>query len=232
MNLKRIMSAGLVLIILLSCIAVPAWADRNSRDDEQRRDNARYYTDRGYVLDNRYNHNHYYPPRGYTIHTYPPRYRLVPYGGINYYFSAGVWYRPSGLNLTVVLPPIGIRIPVLPEFYTTIWVGGIPYYYAGGVYYTWLPQERVYVVTAPPSDTQVTQAPATPDELFVYPKQGQTAEQQAKDRYECHRWAVEQTGFDPTQPGGNVDNAQYAGKRADYQRATKTCLEARGYSVQ
>lgn len=39
-------------------------------------------------------------------------------------------------------------------------------------------------------------APALGD-LMIYPKGKQTAEQQSKDKYECHEWAVKQTGFDP-----------------------------------
>jgi hypothetical protein len=35
---------------------------------------------------------------------------------------------------------------------------------------------------------------------FVYPAKGQTPEQQKKDEYECHQWAVNQTGVDPTKP--------------------------------
>jgi len=35
-------------------------------------------------------------------------------------------------------------------------------------------------------------------DLFIYPKKGQSEEQQSKDRFECHTWAVKQTGFDPT----------------------------------
>ena len=35
---------------------------------------------------------------------------------------------------------------------------------------------------------------------YVYPAKGQSAEQQQKDQYECHQWAVQQTGFDPSQP--------------------------------
>jgi hypothetical protein len=35
---------------------------------------------------------------------------------------------------------------------------------------------------------------------YVYPAKGQTAEQQQKDQYECHQWALQQTGFDPSQP--------------------------------
>lgn len=35
-------------------------------------------------------------------------------------------------------------------------------------------------------------------DLMVYPAKGQSPEQQSKDRYECHTWAVQQTGYDPT----------------------------------
>jgi hypothetical protein len=48
-----------------------------------------------------------------------------------------------------------------------------------------------------------------------------------KDKFECHRWAAGQTGFDPTQVGGG----SAPGKRADYFRAQAACLEGRGYSV-
>jgi Glycine zipper len=37
-------------------------------------------------------------------------------------------------------------------------------------------------------------------QLFIYPSKGQSPEQQNRDRYECHTWAVQQTGFDPTAP--------------------------------
>jgi hypothetical protein len=41
---------------------------------------------------------------------------------------------------------------------------------------------------------------ALAQELFIYPKEGQTAEQQAQDKFECHGWSVEQSGFDPSNP--------------------------------
>ncbi len=41
--------------------------------------------------------------------------------------------------------------------------------------------------------------PAFAQQQFVYPQKGQSAEQQKKDEYDCHSWAVKQTGFDPTQ---------------------------------
>jgi uncharacterized protein HemX len=35
-------------------------------------------------------------------------------------------------------------------------------------------------------------------DLYIYPNKGQSPEQQSRDRYDCHLWAVQQTGFDPT----------------------------------
>ena len=39
---------------------------------------------------------------------------------------------------------------------------------------------------------------AQSDNIFVYPARGQSQAQLDRDRYECHSWAVRQTGFDPT----------------------------------
>lgn len=41
-----------------------------------------------------------------------------------------------------------------------------------------------------------TTAPA--QNVIAYPAQGQSADQQSRDRYECHVWAVQQSGFDPS----------------------------------
>ena len=37
-------------------------------------------------------------------------------------------------------------------------------------------------------------------DVYVYPARGQSQAQQNRDRYECHSWAVQQTGFDPSRP--------------------------------
>jgi hypothetical protein len=246
MMINRLLRPVLALAVVLPCVVVPVSADRDKDDDRgrkekaqrevQRRDAVRHDTvikrPPGYVLDNRYRHDRYYPPRGHAVPVLPPGHRVIPHRGVKYYYHGGVWYRPSGRRFIVILPPFGLIAPFLPPYYTTIWVSGIPYYYAGGIYYVWRPEQSAYVVTEPPPETEVSEAPPTSDELFVYPMKGQSEQQQATDRYQCHRWATEQTGFDPTRPGGNVPEAQHAAKRADYQRAMKACLEARGYSVQ
>ena len=41
--------------------------------------------------------------------------------------------------------------------------------------------------------------PTLAQDLFIYPTKGQSKEQMEKDKYECYRWAKDQTGFDPMQ---------------------------------
>lgn len=76
------------------------------------------------------------------------------------------------------------------------------------------PPPRTYAVPAPP-----------PERVFVYPAHGQSPEQTERDRYECHNWAVQQTGVDPsradayqrvivqpsTPPGANAVGGAIAG---------------------
>jgi hypothetical protein len=103
-----------------------------------------------------------------------------------------------------------------------------PYYYQP--YYAPPPviireQPPVYIQPSP----SVT---PSPERIFVYPRQGQSEEQQAKDRYECHSWAVGQTQYDPTQPSAlDIPEAQRNQMRANYQRAQSACLDGRGYTV-
>lgn len=87
--------------------------------------------------------------------------------------------------------------------------------------------------TAPPTSGSAPAAAATLrwEGLTVTAIKGQSQEQLAKDRYECHRWATSQTGFDPTQPGGGVSPSANPSRRRDYARAMTACLQARGYAV-
>ena len=194
---------------------------------------------RGQVLDNRFNHGHYYPARGSVVHELPAGYRPYTFHGSRFYFYGGIWYAPGPGGFIVARPPIGLFMTVLPPFYTTIWFGGLPYYYANDVYYQWLPDQGGYVVVnAPPGADQPGAAPqsAPPpapaaDNFYIYPRNGQTQEQQAADRYECHNWAKSQTGFDPTAPAGGGQGPTAGASSDQYQRAITACLEARGYSV-
>jgi hypothetical protein len=66
--------------------------------------------------------------------------------------------------------------------------------------------------------------------VFLYPKNGQTADQQARDRYDCYRFAVAQSGFDPMRSSGGTSSAPAGEMQSDYERAQSACFEARGYS--
>ena len=187
----------------------------------------------------RVNTSHHYPPHGATVSAPPPAPVVVNHPSGHYYYSGGVWYAPRGPSYVVVAAPVGVFVPVLPPYYATVWVAGAPYYYANQTYYSWSPQQNSYQVVAPPEGDGIPapeegeavpdNPPAPPqadDGLYVYPQNGQSEQQQASDRYECHQWANVQTGFDPTKTnGGSGANPD------DYQRAMKACLEGRGYSV-
>jgi hypothetical protein len=61
--------------------------------------------------------------------------------------------------------------------------------------------------------------------LYVYPAGGQSAAQTADDRYQCHVWAANQSGHDPTLGAGSRDDAE------SYTRAFTACMEGRNYVV-
>jgi hypothetical protein len=203
-------------------------------------------------FDARHGHSRYYAPHGAEIGVLPHGAVEARFHGDRYWFHGGVWYRPYGPRWVVVAPPIGLYVSVLPPFYTTLMIGGAPYYYANETYYTLDPVTQQYVVVAPPAGAEAINpagpagpagpadpaAPAAPeapaagsDQLYIYPRNGQSEEQLGRDKYECHRWAADQTAFDPTQPAGGVAPEQGPSRRAEYDRARSACLEARGYTV-
>jgi hypothetical protein len=233
--------------LLFVVLSIPiASADEHQRPElraehgEQGRPQARppvparaTYDAHGQVLDPRYGHGRYYPATGTARPSLPPDYRAYYRGRDRFYFNGGVWYAPRGSGFVVVRPPVGLVIGVLPPFYSTVWFGGIPYYYANNVYYSWQPDQNGYAVVDPPdgSDAPAADAAAPPDvvqqDLIIYPKNGQSKDQQAADQYECHTWAKGQTGFDPTQGDGSENPVI----RSNYNRAMSACLQARGYQV-
>src|ERR1700692_2924088 len=75
-----------------------------------------------------------------------------------------------------------------------------------------------------------TQAPVE-TELFVFPNGDQTNEQLERDREECHRWALQQAGFDPKAAAPHFKDLDRSAS-ANYLRADEACLEGRNYSVE
>jgi hypothetical protein len=77
----------------------------------------------------------------------------------------------------------------------------------------------------PPPGTVMPPMAVGSDQLFVYPKGGQSEVQMAADRRDCANWASTQTGYDP------AVNVPTDPRRSDYRRATAACLESHGYTV-
>jgi len=178
-------------------------------------------------------------------------YGYRPFGGG--YWRGGYW---GGAFWPAVYYGWGypLFLATLPALYATYWWDGMPYYYVNNVYYTYSAADNGYVVTDPPpvangdagsgdaeyatpSNTAPPPAAAIPGQdqggpmpgdVFAYPRNGQNEQQQATDKYECHKWAQSQTGFDPTMsPSASNPPAN----RDAYHRAMVACLDARGYST-
>ncbi|AHL76951.1 hypothetical protein CH92_18440 [Stutzerimonas stutzeri] len=99
------------------------------------------------------------------------------------------------------------------------------YFVAAGTYYLWNAERNVYEPASPPPVVQVSEAGRY--DVIAYPASGQSAEQQSRDRYECHTWSVSQSGFDPA----TAQSAPPATAADTYRRALGACLTGRGYSV-
>lgn len=159
-------------------------------------------------------------------------YRGGYYGyGYGYGYRGGWWGWPGGLFLAA-----------LPLYYSTWWWNGVPYYYAYDNYYTWNAPAAQYEQVAPPQGLISGGAPAPGQgqgsaDLYAYPKNGQTAAQQARDKQECRDWAAAQGGNGQPAAGtggaaGAIAAASPPGNEGPPNlRAQAACLEGRGYSV-
>ena len=167
---------------------------------------------------------------GYVVDRFPDRNYRVPYRGQDYFFSGGYWYRPQGPRYVVVAPPYGIRVHYLPDYAREVWVGGSLLFLAAGAYYAYEQSTQQYVVVQPP--TQVPAPQPAPQgngyDVVAYPANGQSPAQVQQDGYDCYRWAVQQSGFDPQAVTYAPDPAVVQ----TYRQAQGNCLSSRGYQVQ
>lgn len=166
---------------------------------------------------------------GYIVDRFPDRHWQVPYRGQNYFFSGGYWYRPQGPRYVVVQPPYGIRVGYLPDYAREVWVGGSLLFLAAGAYYAYQPASQDYIVVQPPTAIAqpMPQSQGNGYDVVAYPANGQSAAQIDQDRYDCYRWAVDQSGFDPAK----VTYAPSPAVVQTYRQAQGNCLGSRGYQV-
>jgi hypothetical protein len=166
-------------------------------------------------------------PIGFRINVLPTTSIRFVIGGLPYFYYTGVFYRPYGTGYIVVSAPIGAFVSSLPDGFIAFTIGVATYYYFNDTYYVWDEFRSGYVVVEKPTGADEAIKKATSERLVVYPNQGQSEDQQAKDRYECHLWAVTDSGFDPT-----MEEQEFATDDRDvYRRALAACLEGRGYTV-
>jgi hypothetical protein len=87
-------------------------------------------------------------------------------------------------------------------------------------------------LAAPGAAGAAVQWPTRPPQtLSLTPNNGQTSEQQARDRYDCYRAALAQTGFDPLHPKSGTPTAQAMQQESAYDQLRNACLQAHGYTV-
>ncbi len=245
--------SGALLLGLCLLTAPVSRADEWSHREHERRESGYHehefreheFRDQRY-LDGRFHHDRYYPPLGHVFFGLPGGFLSVEYRGVHLFFSEGVWYRPERQGrYAVVAPSPGVILPIPPPFYTVVWANGLPYYYANNTYYFQTPQG--YRVVDPPSAQSLSEAPPAVQSppivvipapapavapqmaaLFVYPRQNQSEQQTAKDRYDCDRWAAGQSGYDPLASGATAPSQAQADA---FRRAATACLDARGYTA-
>jgi len=148
--------------------------------------------------------------------------------GRNYFYRDGQYYlRRSGRYLTIA-PPLGARVGFLPRSAISFDIGPRRYFRVGLTWYLHREKDIYEVVENPRVSSeadQVTTYEQQQVDMVVYPAGGQSAEQQDRDRYECYRWAKEQSAYDPTLPNQDLSNKDV------YARAMTACLESREYTV-
>ncbi|MDY0744899.1 DUF6515 family protein [Paucibacter sp. R3-3] len=226
MKIKTPAVRAVLIATVLAMGANFADAQRHDRDHERGGP-----PPRGWVIDHRYHHDHYYPPVGFYAGVLPVAALTIAFGAEHYWYHGGIWYRPYGGGYRVVVPPFGAVIPVLPSDYVTLTMGGVPYYYANGVYYSVYSNGPGYVVVQPPAGIDGAQVavaapvvapvapppPAAKPDPIIYPRNGQSAAQTEADRQECNRWAT-------TQPSA-MNSASV------FSRAVEACMDGRGYTM-
>ena len=171
-------------------------------------------------------HYHYHPI-GHQVNYLPGLHIRVVVNGLPYFYFGGVFYQSFADSYIVVGAPIGAIVQTLPIGFIAFSIGPITYYHVNDAYYIWDGPRQVYTVVEKPEGADEAIADATTGRLFVYPNEGQSEEQQAKDRYECHRWAVVESRVDPTSENSDLGPEE----KKLYQRAIGACLEGRNYTV-
>lgn len=163
-----------------------------------------------------------------TMGVLPRGYMAYRWGGSPYYMHGGHWYRPWRGAYLGCYPPVGLYLDLLPLGFATAMYGGVRYYTYEDVYYTDSPTGG-YVVAEPPEREEARRPEPEQDALLVSPREGQSAEKMKADRADAQRHARRVSGYDPAYSDPSDPGTPRA--RRAYQKALRSYLEARGYTV-
>ena len=198
------------------------------------------------------------PPRGHRVPTLSASRVVYQSLGRDYYYDNGIYYVGDAGYYVVTPAPYGFMVPSLPLGFLTYFLDGIAYYYFGGTYYLWNGEAGAYEVIAPPDQVQSMVAAdeaagenvpeeGTPDQAEAVVQEGSAlqetppeigeasvdaaaADKESKDRYECHRWTVYGSGFDPS--SGNQGAVKATDEQiGQYNKTLTNCLKVRGYVI-
>lgn len=109
--------------------------------------------------------------------------------------------------------------------YPSYYYGYYPSYYYGSYYYGYPGSYFGLGLWPRYRERTVREGQIKSEALYVYPAQGQSADQLASDRDECQTWAADQSDYDPAKGAGSRRDAR------NYGRAFTACMEGRGYVV-
>lgn len=151
----------------------PAPTDRRPRNYGYANNNRNWRPARAYNVDHfRYQSNYrrpvysrynpswrysYLPRWNSVVASFSFPFSTITFGGYNYRYCDGVFYRPYNNAYRVCAAPVGIYINILPLGYRRIIVDDYPYYYYNGNYYE--DYDDGYRVIAPPVGAIVESIP-------------------------------------------------------------------------
>lgn len=105
------------------------------------------------------------PRRNSVVNVAPSTSISVSFGGINFRYNNGVYYRPYQNTYIVTPAPIGIRVRYLPREHRVFNLYNHSYHYYNGAYYEY--QNNDYVVVPPPVGALVESIPDGYEKLQV-----------------------------------------------------------------
>jgi hypothetical protein len=161
------------------------------------------------------------PPIGLLVSSLPAFATELTVGGQAFFYANEIYYlpRPDLAGYEVINDPTQVPPAAAPV--------------AAPAPATATAAPMAAAVAATTVAAPVAAAAATPAQLpasvrvYAYPRNGQSAEQQTRDQYDCYRFAASQTGMDPMRGAAGPASA----RDLDFQRAESACLDGRGYTV-